>query len=499
MPDSASTKQPVSLWNLVKLWVPRLILAAAVIFVIYNQMDGLKLFVHHARSVLEFPYPIDYGEGPLLDQVARLAAFKNIYQRDISVPPYTITNYPPLYPLVQVPFYWIFGPELWYGRVISLLSVIAAAIFIGLTVHALTNSIAGAILSAVLLPFFPFVLHWAPLTRVDSLALGLSWAGIFVLVRWGDQRKGLIWAAIFFVAAIYTRQSYGLAAPLAGFVFLLREAPRKRALHLAGYTAAFGIAIFLVLIILSGGGFFFHIVTANVNPFYWETVDRYRLDLSANLPYIMFASAAFLVNGIVSRPKSWWLAAPYLLGATASAVTIGKDGSNVNYLYELSAALCLTAGAIIAAPGRRYLLSAVLVLLLIPQMNMMVDWSRADHYNRAMGKIRFKAEIFRMEKLIEETGGPALADEYMAMLPLSNLPIVFQPFEFKMLKEAGIWDETGFIQSLENKEYAIILLYDTPYWDSRGARWTPAMLEAIEENYQRRSRVAETSIYFPKP
>ncbi|MEN4100227.1 MAG: glycosyltransferase family 39 protein, partial [Anaerolineaceae bacterium] len=251
MTDSVSQSRQVRISDRIKTWLPQVVLAIAVLFVLYNQWDGVKMFYHHARSVVNFPYPIDYGEGPLLDQVARLAMFENLYQPDISQPPYTITNYPPLYPLVQVPFYWIFGPELWYGRVISLLGVLAAAVFIGLTVYTLTNSIAGGILSAVLLPFFPFVLHWAPLTRVDSLALGLSWAGIFILVRWGDQRKGLIWAAIFLVAAVYTRQSYGLAAPLAGFIYLLRQSPRKRAFQLAFYTGAIGLAIFIFMNILS--------------------------------------------------------------------------------------------------------------------------------------------------------------------------------------------------------------------------------------------------------
>jgi hypothetical protein len=126
-----------------------------------------------------------------------------------------------------------------------------------------------------------------------------------------------------------------------------------------------------------------------------------------------------------------------------SAVTIGKEGSNVNYLYEFSAALSLAAGAIIAWPGRRHLLSALLVLALVPQISGMIDWSRSDFYNRAMGKIRFKADILRMENLLLTTGGLVLADEDMAMLPLVNLPIVFQPFEFKMLKEAGLWDDTN--------------------------------------------------------
>jgi hypothetical protein len=498
MIGNSSEKRPFDTFQVVKLWGPRLVLAAAVIFVFSQQFDGLKLFYNHARSVINFRYPIDYGEGPLLDQVSRLASFQNIYQNDISIPPYTITNYPPIYPLVQVPFYWIFGPELWYGRIVSLAGVLAAAIFIGLTIYSLSGNIAGALMSATLLPLFPFVLHWAPLTRVDSLALGLSWAGIYIIIKWGHQRKGLIWAAVFLTAAIFTRQSYGLAAPLAGFIYLLHEAPNKRAFHLAGYTAAFGLIAFLVLMLLSGGGFFFHIVTANVNPFIWETVTRYRLELTENLPLLMFASAAFMVGGILSRPKTWWLVTPYLIGATLSAVTIGKDGSNVNYLYEFSAALCLAAGAIISLPGRRYLLSALLVLALVPQINGMIDWSRTEYYNRAMGKIRFKADIFRMENLLLTTGGPALADEDMAMLPLVNLPIVFQPFEYKMLQEAGIWDDAPFIESIQRQEYVIILLYDPLYWDSRGARWTPAMLEAIESHYRPGPRIAETTVYRPK-
>src|SRR3712207_8538403 len=41
--------------------------------------------------------------------------------------------------LVQAPFVWLFGPELWYGRLISLASVAATALFVALTLFALTR------------------------------------------------------------------------------------------------------------------------------------------------------------------------------------------------------------------------------------------------------------------------------------------------------------------------------------------------------------------------
>jgi hypothetical protein len=60
----------------------------------------------------------------------------------------------------------------------------------------------------------PFVVHWSSLDRVDMLGLALSWGGLYALVRRPD-RRGVILAALLLVAAVYTRQTYALAAPLA--------------------------------------------------------------------------------------------------------------------------------------------------------------------------------------------------------------------------------------------------------------------------------------------
>jgi hypothetical protein len=487
-------------WSSVKRWGPRLLAAVAAIILLWQMSAGIILFFKHAWLAIKFPYPFDYGEGPILDQVARLAHFQNIYRRDISTPPYTITNYPPLYPLVQVVFYWIFGPHLWYGRLISLLSVLATAVFIGLTLYTITKNTIAAITGGLMLLVFPYILTWAPLTRVDSFALGLSWAGLYVLVSRGASRKGLITAALLLSAAIFTRQSYGLAAPLAGFVWLLSQKPRRRALLLAAWVAGIGLIAFLLLTLLSRGGFYFHIITANVNPFYWETVNRYRLDLTNNLLYLFVSSALFLLLGLLTRASSWWLVAPYLLGAVATAITIGKDGSNVNYLYELCAALSLTAGAIIAWPGkRRWYLSILLLLVLAPQVNRMAKWSEKDFYSINMVKTIYTKDLSRMSELIQKANGSILADEYMGILPQAGKPIVYQPFEFKMLAEAGLWDSKPFIEAIKNKQYAMILLYDPPTWNSPKARWTQPMLDAIDQAYQRQGgRQAYTIILVPK-
>ena len=58
--------------------------------------------LRHGWDALAFPYPLNYGEGPLLDQSVRLAQFQTIYRTDLTVSPYD-ANYPPLFMLAQVP------------------------------------------------------------------------------------------------------------------------------------------------------------------------------------------------------------------------------------------------------------------------------------------------------------------------------------------------------------------------------------------------------------
>ena len=102
---------------------------------------GISLFEYArlAGAALAFPFPLDYSEGPILDQTLRLAQFETIYRNSFASPPYTVSNYPPLFQLIQVPFVSFVGPALWYGRLISILSAVIAAGLIGLILNTLTG------------------------------------------------------------------------------------------------------------------------------------------------------------------------------------------------------------------------------------------------------------------------------------------------------------------------------------------------------------------------
>jgi hypothetical protein len=260
------------------------------------------------------------------------------------------------------------------------------------------------------------------------------------------------------------------------------------------------LGVFLLMMLITRGGFYFNIVTANVNPFHWDTVRNYRNAITDHMVYFVISSIVFLVGGWLLKNKIWWLAAPYLIGGTISAITVGKAGSNDNYLFEFSVGICLVAGAIVAAPGRRlWLLKIPLVLLLAWQMNNVINWTNRD-YGWLLDRVNNEgADIQKMLDLVHQAKGPVLADEFMGLVVLDGRQLYFQPFEFKQLVIAKVWDETPFITALFNKEFGMILLYAPASWDSRHERWTQDQLTAIDRNYYLIDIYAETYVLVPKP
>ncbi|MBK8029635.1 MAG: glycosyltransferase family 39 protein [Chloroflexi bacterium] len=474
----------------------RLLVAAALIVLLAMQGRALLLFFQHAQLALDFPYTLNYGEGPLLEQAVRLARGENIYRADLTTPPYTIANYPPLYPLVQAPFVAAVGPAFWYGRLISVFSILAAALFLGLTVRAITRDALAALVAALTLPAIPYVFSWSALARIDSLALACAWAGIFAVVQGRGQRWGVIAGVILLACAAYTRQTYLLAAPMAAVAWLWGEKERTKALMLGVYFAALVLGVFAGLTALTGGGVFFHLITANVNALDPQLPEFYWNEMLAHLPIFLAAAALALVLGVVFGRRLWWLSAPYTLGAVVTALTISKVGSDVNYLYELAAAFALAAGAWIAWTRRFPVLRALLLLILAYAVSRAYDLSLSKYQPILTERVDDAPLMTELIAFIDQTDAPIIADEHMALLTLAARPILIQPFEMSQLAAAGTWDETPFLEDLQNGVYPYILIYQ-PYRNPslRFERWTRPMLREINDHYRPLLQTAETTVY----
>lgn len=478
-----------------------ILLLIALLFLAFELVAGLVQYLGVAGAAIRFPYPLDYGEGAVLDQTMKLARGINPYHADLSAPPYNVTNYPPLFQALQVPFALADGPAFWYGRALSVLSAIAAAVFIALIVNQLTGDVLAAVIAALLFFVFPHTALWSMYNRVDTLALALSLAAVFVVVRWPDQRAGIFIAAALFTAAIFTKQSYLVAGPLAALVYLWQLKLRRQGLLLIGVIAGASLVIAGLLMLLTQGGFFTHTITANANPWVSYLALDYFINFVVNTPLLLVGVLMFLMlERTGERTRSWPFVIAYLLAGALAGLAAGKIGSYVNYLYELVAAMCIAAGALIAWLSSLPLLRVIAVVALAAQVNGLHEWTQERYMGQVTGKIAAEREIAQLNTLAAQPE-PMLADEFMGLMPINRKPIEIQPFEFNMLNIAGVWNEDALIQRIERREFKTIALY-VPMGGDAGlmtSRWPQTVRDAIYANYVMQGRLAENLIYVPKP
>ena len=457
----------------------------------------LVIFTLHSVLSIQHPYSMDYGEAPLIDQAIRLSHGENIYRAQITKPPYTIANYPPLYVVSLIPFLDLFDSPFQMGRVISVVSALFSAAFIGLTIYTTTKDRLSALVAGLFLLANPYVIGWSGLARIDSLALAFATGALFVLARNPQSRRAWFVSGLLLIAAAYTRQSYALAAPLAAFVWLWVH-NRRRALELALLVAGVGAVLFIVLNLITQGGFFFNIVTANVNEFRWEQLEDQLNRFWEDGWIILLMAAAFLALGWRSV-KSWFLVAPFLVGGALTALTIGKIGSNINYFLEIAAALAIVAGMMMAwarnHPWRLILITGLITfqfgLYLESAMQNNVDFNLATRLNDT-------ANLQLIEREMKLMPGVVLADEDMGLLTMNGRPLYLQPFEVSQLANAGIWDERPLLLQIAAQDFDGIFIHHFGPWPVHKQRWTPAMLKMIDTYYRPVKTLAGTVIYIPQ-
>jgi hypothetical protein len=488
-----------ALWNQKRLTLPGLIFSLALLLLLARLGISVFEYARLARAALAFLFPLDYGEGPMLDQTFRLIHFETIYRNTFASPPYTVSNYPPFFQLLQVPFAAIVGPAFWYGRLISILSAVSAAGLIGLILHTLTGDRIASAIGGVTLLAFPYLVQGSIINRPDALALALSLSGLYVTVRWPSHRLGPWVAGLLFTVTFFTNPRYVLAAPLTAFVWLWQLESRRQAFRLASILIGSCIVLFLSLDLITGGGFYLNTVLANLASFSWYPITGYWFNLYLYAGFLVIGCLIFIgIERLGAATRSWPLVAPYCLGAAFMTITAGLANSSSNDLFEIAAALCLASGAFIAWAGESYWLKALLVLVLAMQINLLRDWSHQDFIPALTNKMADRGEVQQLAQYVQDAGGPILADEYLGLIPLAGRRLYFQPLEYKHLQAANLWNEAALVDSIQREEFSIILLYAPHDGSAISTRWTEQVRNAIYAHYTMEETLAQTLVYRPK-
>ncbi len=486
-------------------------------------LAGLALYaaftLHLCLLAIAYPYQLDYGEGLVLHQARLLAAGQSIYKHLDSYP-YIFANYPPLFQALVAPLLSISGTSFAPGRLLAL----GATLGLALVLYGLVRQAGGRRLAAAVAALFflgsPYVYHWAPLLRIDLPALFFTALGVLVLGRSAaaghsfhreettraqgrsaastSQRLACV-AAVLFVLALFTKQSY-LAGPAAALVYLaLNDRMTLRRFALVGLVV--GLAPFIAIEAATAGAFSFGLFTANVNPFSLSLLAGQLRSFALTFCVLILLSLGIAVASVrrgagVSLARVPLLAW-YIAFAVATVVLAGKVGAWENYFFEALLALCVGAGLGLDAllRSRRRALQAAAPLLVIVQLALM--WHDPRIGVRVIEEDG--AANRALAPLIAQQTGMILSED-LGLLLVNGQEIPYFSFEYAQLARVGKWDQHWELDALRNGRFALVVLEKGTREDpDRYQRFTKEVLSAIDSAYGLMAEVGKYRIYSPQP
>jgi hypothetical protein len=459
----------------------------------------ISLFIWTTVDIVRFPFGMDYGEAPLMDQARRIINAEVLYKSDLNAPPYVISNYPPLYPSVVACINLIFKTPIFQtGRLVSLFFTLLSGGIVGLFGYSLTqNKIIGA-LAAVIFLGNPYVTIWSSLARVDMMALAASLVGLYILYKRVGSIPWIVTAGVCFLISAFTRQTYLLSAPIAAFFWLFHH-NKRRALLFALILGASTLLISGMINALTDGGFYLNIVLANINQYeISRTIMMFR-QLLILWPVILLASVAALAlviwDRLTTRHNSASVSVEdefplhglsyYSLGALIIAITIGKVGSDVNYFLELLAtcsiwvalaaknSLGLPTGKRLAVVSLFFFQLVWIIVSAIPLTRSLVtsQWEKLPYYESLYQRIQQSVQ-----------NGIVLSDDYLDMVVLSGQSIYYQPFEYGQLYHAGMWNTEDFTSQINQQVFPLIVIGGNTI--KKDCCWPQPVSDALEDYYQ---------------
>jgi hypothetical protein len=513
----------------------------------------LVYFAAHAWLVLRHPYPLDYGEGPLLAQVDLLRAGLPIWElyADPAAPPYAVVNYPPLYPLLAEALSHLTGDILPAGRLLALLATLGCVGALTLLI-ALPARLSGARLSGTWFLFplsflaIPIVREWAVSMRVDMLGVCLGLWGLPALqlaVGARQPRGRRLWAllaATLFLLTLYTKPSL-IAAPAAGLAWLtlllLQPADRRpyairsTFLIVIAVLSISGALLFGLLHRASAGWFALHVVEANANAWDFDLARQFWTDVARlHWPLVLAALLSVLFITFSSTknrseyPNFFLLPMLYTLGGIITASGVGKVGAYTNYFLELYAGLIWLVGteyrlpatgqrethAYVSVTGRW----ALLILLMGALAYYPPTWSPTSLHRAgllepspprmAFGQYNLWHDTQRAAEVLAalERVHTALTAEVRAAGPVifTDIPGVaaqadrlsrYQAFEQRQLLDQGYLEQRQLLLELANGEIPLAVI------DFLGNWLTPEMVELLQRRYAQDGALGTFDRYRP--
>jgi len=484
----------------------RWVSAALFVFAALALLGQFLVYVHYSASLLRFPFDYDQGEGFELYDAVLHAQGQWPYQ-DSQVFPFYSSIYPPLFHLLVVPLIWIFGAQMWTGRLVSFIASLIAAGAIGWGVQRASGNKVIALLSGLTFLASNYTFHIGPLFRQHMTMVMFEALAIVALAQLDDPAPNdkALWSGLVFVlCAGYTKQ-LALATALAAFGFLFLRGPRRAVLTGIGLTLVAG-GIFLWINLATEGWWYTSIIRANINAYdAGQAVSLYQQWASLHLVIATVAAARLVYEIYFTRLSAY---AVWFAFAAANGALSGKFGAGEAYFVTATAAACVFSGVALARlwewsrnkSGRwataaalaiplLYLAQTYLTLHLYTEGPIYEPVARALGVSGARGYYDSQgytqlgprptradhAAGTQIAELARAAPGPVFSEEAGFMF-VAGKPVVTNAFPQLVMYQAGLFDPAQEIEMINRKAFGLVIF--------RAQFYPPPVLQAIGANYQ---------------
>jgi hypothetical protein len=487
------------------VWVSRLLwIIVLCVFIGY-----LIVFFIYAIDLFKWPYDYDQGESfELYDAV--LHSQGQWPYRDSSVFPFYSSNYPPLFHLVNVLLFPIFGATLLSGRILSFSITILTAILIGLTVYRRTGGILLPLISGLGYTASNFVYHIGPLCRQHLFMVLLETLSVYFIAGVNHPKHGkrnlLLGLACLFLAG-YTKQlAVFTAAAIYSFLLLLN--PKRAVGLLLIFGAIFGL-VFALITVATNGYWWVNTISANVNEYLipqliglvrtWFRIhpvyiicavimvgyELYYNHLSVYSLWFIFSLGTGLMSGKWGAGEAYWI--------TSVAAAIILTGFALGRIQQLigerhvALAICriliplflmLQAVRMLHIPTQGPVFSNIAQILKVTETSAYADYPYYDTVGYSQVGHLMLPRDYDGGKIImdyvNQADGLVLSEE-AAFTMLAGKQVISNPTQLLNLYNNGLLDTTKLDEMIQQRRFDLIIM--------RAQFYPPPTLSAIGQNY----------------
>ncbi len=334
-------------------------------------------------SRLVYPFGVDHWETLSWMPATHLLEGKNPYAFAFT-PPYGMSPYGIVYYALIAVGVEIFGYQIWFGRILSVLAFViciwAVVRIVGKLAHG-KEAVWFACLAG--LAMFPPQI-WISMMRSDLIAAAFGFSALALVFTLEEDRKISFWSVsatiLLSSAAFFTKQTYLLPTGIIFFRFLQLKKWREAVIFAVGLVFLVFGGMFLLNQTSSGGYVWQHLTHAQRLPYSLAQSAGFFIEMFKHLTFfsslvclIIFAFQSRKFFNCLSRAEAIKIARSpkflifgcLLLSFVWSLFSAGRIGAGPNYYIESSFLLAIAIGLIFEHFKRNALPNLALAMIFL--------------------------------------------------------------------------------------------------------------------------------------